>query len=454
MSNDDNFFDSNADSDRTVIRPTPGGRQSVNPSQPLHQTAQQPSPQHVNPQGRPVGRQSGPVNFNALNTGNPLISATVPLLTLLVAVKNCLTMDDIGSFRQKIEQEIKNCDTQLTGKVDAEALLITRYCLCTAIDEAVLNTPWGANSQWSKQSLLLSFHKEANGGEKFFLILDKMLQNAAARIDVLELLHVLLAMGFEGKYRVLENGQRTLGAVRDGLYQSIRTQRGEPEAALSPRWQGVSLGNSGLTQYLPIWVLTALMGLLLLLSYIGFSYFISQSATPVFQGIVEIGRESPPPITQKVLVVTPPVDNVATQLSTFLKPEVDQNLVQIVDNYADVRIRITATGLFASGSDKIASALMPLMNRIGQALGSEQDRKVVVEGHSDSSPIHTLRFPSNWDLSLARAQSVLTTLLQNPVLSSTLYSAEGKGDAEPLVANDSRANREKNRRVEVILEKK
>ena len=214
------------------------------------------------------------------------------------------------------------------------------------------------------------------------------------------------------------------------------------------------MGNSGLTQYLPIWVLTALLGLLLLISYIGFSYFISQAATPVFQNLVGIGRESPPPITQKVLVVAPPVDDVATQLSTFLKPEVDQNLVQVVDNYADVRIRITASGLFSSGSDQIAPSLMPLIQRIGQALGSENDRKVVVEGHSDSSPIHTLRFPSNWDLSLARAQSVLSALLKNPALSSTLYSAEGKGDAEPLVANDSRINREKNRRVEVILEKK
>ena len=453
MSNDDNFFDSNADSDRTVIRPTPGGRQAVSPGQ-------QPSSQRAtSPQGGPApnnGRQNGSkaVNFNALHTGNPLISATVPLLTLLVAVKNCLTMDDIGSFRQRIEQEIKNCDAQLTGKVDAEVLLITRYCLCTAIDEAVLNTPWGANSQWSQQSLLVSFHKEARGGEKFFLILDRMLQSAAARIDVLELLHVLLAMGFEGKYRILENGQRALGTIKDGLYQSIRSQRGEPEAALSPRWQGVSLGNVGLTQYLPIWVLTALLGLLLLISYSGFSYFISQSTSPVFQSLVEIGRESPPPITQEILVVAPPVDDVETLLATFLKPEIDQQLVQIVDNYADVRIRIIATGLFSSGSDTIASPYQPLMQRIAQALGPEVDRKVVVEGHSDSSPIHTLEFPSNWDLSLARAKSVLAALLQNPALSPAQYSAEGKGDAEPLVANDSKVNREKNRRVEVILEKK
>lgn len=451
MSNDDNFFDSNADSDRTVIRPTPGGRQPVSPAP--QQSLQQPTQQPVQHATSSQGGQ-GTINFNALNTGNPLISATVPLLTLLVAVKNCLTMDDIGSFRQRIEQEIKKCDAQLTGKVDPEVLLITRYCLCTAIDEAVLNTPWGANSQWSQQSLLVSFHKEARGGEKFFLILDRMLQNVAARIDVLEFLHVLLAMGFEGKYRVLENGQRALGTIKDGLYQSIRSQRGEPEVALSPHWQGVSLGNVGLTQYLPIWVLTALLGLLLLISYIGFSYSISQTASPVFQSLVEIGRESPPPITQEILVVAPPVDDVAKRLTTFLKPEVDQKLVQIVDSYSDVRIRITAIGLFPSGSDKIAPVLQPLIQRIAQALEHEGDRKVVVEGHSDSSPIHTLQFPSNWDLSLARARSVLAALLQNATLSSAQFSAEGKGDAEPLVANDSKVNREKNRRVEVILEKK
>ncbi|OMH38685.1 type IVB secretion system protein IcmH/DotU [Motiliproteus sp. MSK22-1] len=437
MSNDDNFFDSSADADRTIIKPTPGRRRPA-----------------AAPVNAAVQRQVQAGDFSSLNTGNPLISATVPLLKLLVSVRNCLSMNDIGGFRQRIEREIKSFESKASNQVDSEAVLVTRYCLCTAIDEAVLNTPWGVNSQWSQESLLVLFHKETWGGEKFFLILDRMLQDPATRIDILELLYVLLAMGFEGKYRVLDNGHRSLDEIKDRLFLSIRAQRGEPEAELSPHWRGIEKQGGVLTQYLPWWVLASFLGLILLLCFLGFSYFINQSAAPVFQELASIGRESPPePVEQVLTVAPPPADNLAQDLSTFLKPEIDEGLVSVLENYSDVRVRIIGNGLFASGSDQITEKFLPLLHRISKALETETDKRVVVEGHSDSSPIHTVRFPSNWHLSLARAQSVMDMLLQNPKLPPQQYSAEGKGDADPLVDNDSAANRAKNRRVEVILEK-
>jgi chemotaxis protein MotB len=76
---------------------------------------------------------------------------------------------------------------------------------------------------------------------------------------------------------------------------------------------------------------------------------------------------------------------------------------------------------------------------------------VRVEGHTDNIPIHTARFPSNWELSIARAVSVVKYFAGSGKINPQRLSAVGYGDTRPLVANDSPANRTRNRRVEIVL---
>ncbi len=75
---------------------------------------------------------------------------------------------------------------------------------------------------------------------------------------------------------------------------------------------------------------------------------------------------------------------------------------------------------------------------------------MVITGHTDSQPIHSARFPSNWHLSQERATSVLR-LMSKTVTDPGRMKAEGRADSEPLAPNDTPANRSLNRRVEVIL---
>ena len=91
----------------------------------------------------------------------------------------------------------------------------------------------------------------------------------------------------------------------------------------------------------------------------------------------------------------------------------------------------------------------PLLRRIGQALGEVQGRVLVV-GHTDSIPIRTLRFPSNWHLSQERADAVLA-LLSAELGSAQRLKAEGRADTEPVAPNDTPEGRARNRRVEVTL---
>jgi len=91
-----------------------------------------------------------------------------------------------------------------------------------------------------------------------------------------------------------------------------------------------------------------------------------------------------------------------------------------------------------------------VIDRISDAVVRSPGR-VVVAGHTDNVPIYTSRFRSNWELSSARAVTVVHALLMNPGVSEDRVLIEGHADSNPLVPNDSVENRAKNRRVELII---
>lgn len=384
---------------------------------------------------------------------NQLVIAAGPLLSLLGKLRNSPMHSDVPGLRRRMEEELRNFETQGTrAGVDRETLHAARYCLCTVIDEIVLNTPWGNESAWSTESLLILFHQEAWGGEKFFMILERMLKDPPRHLDMLELMYICLSMGFEGKYRVIEGGMRTLEGIMESTFRAIRMQRGEFEQDLSPHWRGEEQPRSRLRQYVPLWVVAALSGVLLLSSFLVFSYFINEASAPVFKTLHSIGREEAPAPVAAVIPAPEPERNTLYQyLSGFLQPEVDQGLIELIDSYTEVIIRLRNKGLFSSGRAKVSENFLPLLERIAEAISSLEGH-VVVAGHSDNIPIHTIRFPSNWHLSVARAEAV-TKILQQGASSTMEITAEGRADNEPLVPNDSPANRAKNRRVEIILEK-
>ena len=111
--------------------------------------------------------------------------------------------------------------------------------------------------------------------------------------------------------------------------------------------------------------------------------------------------------------------------------------------------------LFGSGSDELRSQGQSFLNRLGTTLASllaaEPDQMVLVGGHTDDRALRAEgRFPSNWELSAARALSV-TRVLIAAGLPSTRVVAAGFGAEHPRVANDDEASRRKNRRIEVLL---
>ena len=106
--------------------------------------------------------------------------------------------------------------------------------------------------------------------------------------------------------------------------------------------------------------------------------------------------------------------------------------------------------LFKSGSAKINPQAHSVLDQVIKSINHTR-YNIRIEGHTDDIPIHTKRYPSNWELSIDRAIHVLKYFIQYGNVSPTKLSAVGYGDAKPVEKNDSVENREKNRRVEVVL---
>lgn len=114
-------------------------------------------------------------------------------------------------------------------------------------------------------------------------------------------------------------------------------------------------------------------------------------------------------------------------------------------------IRIETEGvLFESGSAQLTNEVKPLLNIIADSLKFYRGL-VMVEGHTDNVPIHTAKYPSNWELSTSRAVSVLKYWIDNQMMLPGDVVAAGYADTKPIGTNDNAQGRAKNRRVEILV---
>ncbi len=450
--NKGNPFDNKyIDDDKTILRPRPGagrnsGQTRVNTSQ-------------------NAGNDNTRIheNLRAVSaSANPLTSAAISLLSLVAQLRTTINHPDVEGLRLKIIDEIKQFESKLKlSQLANEEVLAARYCLCSLIDETVLNTPWGNNSSWPLKSLLIVFHQEAFGGEKFFIILKNCQQQPGKHLELLEFLYFCLSLGFQGRYRIADHGLSHLEEIRENTYQILQRQHGDVERVLSLKWQGIKDKRNVLTKLVPLWVIGAIAASVLMLTFFGFLFAISNSSDPVLNKLYVLKDSfNVPPPAAPVFVSnpeftepsqTPVVQKISfyEQVSTFLAPEIKSGEVEVLNRNDKVVIRIMSQGFFAPGSDKISTKYFPLLDKISQALSSVEDRITVV-GHTDSTAIFSAKFPSNWDLSKARALSVSEVLTNNNKLNTTIIT-EGRADTQPMVPNDSAEHKAMNRRVEIII---
>ncbi|OXH79022.1 DotU family type VI secretion system protein [Pantoea agglomerans] len=375
---------------------------------------------------------------------NVLVAAANPLINAIPQIRHSVSHEDPAQLRQQLIDQIRRFELscQQSG-LGYEVIIGARYCLCTALDEAAALTPWGSRGVWTSNGLLVTFHNETWGGEKFFQLLAKLSQNPRRHILMLELIYFCLLLGFEGRYRVLDNGRSQLETIKQRLLQMIKSVRGNYAASLSPHPTDQPVLRKLWRPMIPLWACAAVAGLAACLFYIVLNWRLGDYTSPVLARIyqtalpeVKIGNPAPPPPA-------------TLNLRAFLKPEIDAGLVAVRDEADRSVVTLKGDGLFASAATEVRGRYTDVIQRIAAAMNNVSGQIQVI-GYSDNVPIRSARFASNFELSLARARSV-QTLLQQQLAQPSRVKAEGRGESNPLVPNNSAENRARNRRVEITL---
>jgi type VI secretion system protein ImpK len=444
------------DDDRTVIRPAPGGRAA--PPRPAAAPAA-PSPFDNAPPPAAAAPVDAAVELPPVGA-SPLLVAAQPLLQLMARLRNTLGQPDPGELRERAVAAMRRFEQEARhGGVPMEQLRPAHYALCAALDDVVLNTPWGSQGGWAARSLVSSFHQQVQAGERFFQLLQQMQQVPGTNLPVLELMYLCLALGFQGRYRLSPRGPAELDKLREELHGIIIRQRAaQPDPALSPRWEGAKAPYRPAKPRVPIWVMGSAVAAVLGGLFLWLSGGIesqtdgllarAQAAPPA--KMPEIARAAPVrPPPPPPAPVAPPEPGPLDKLRAFLAPEIQQGLVTVEGTDAAPFVRIRNRGMFPSGSATLNASFQPLLTRIGEAMREERG-PVLVIGHSDNQPIRTVAFPSNFALSAARAEAARVALLRG-LNDPGRVTSEGRADTEPVASNATPEGREANRRIEVLL---
>ncbi|MDE1461816.1 flagellar motor protein MotB [Spartinivicinus poritis] len=158
-----------------------------------------------------------------------------------------------------------------------------------------------------------------------------------------------------------------------------------------------------------------------------------------FQELIEIMQE-----------LQDELDQEAMKLANSLQEEIDKGNIEVETKGRKIVIRVQEKGSFPSGSAELQLDFIPVMAKIANVL-SQHTGSISVEGHTDSIPIDTEEFPSNWALASARAVSVAHELMADSRMDQSRFQIKGLADTRPLVDNETPSNRAKNRRVEIVI---
>jgi type VI secretion system protein ImpK len=386
---------------------------------------------------------------------NVLLDAAHPLLAFACRLKAAQCGEPLESLRRRLRAMVNVFDEAIvSARVEERTRMAARYCLCTFIDEIVAATPLGRGGAWASGSLLIAFHGQAFGGERFFSILQELSLDPSKHWDVLELLYVMLALGMQGRYRLLQDGDAQLEAVRENLRRLVIAERG-----IAPVWPGATFGAEHVfrergRRWPAAGALAGLFAVPVLL-LVTLQARLHAHAKPVIDTLAHIriadatatarptagagATAEPPPSAANALVST---------LAQRLHDDLAARRLVLEGAGGKAVLTLGSDALFASGSAKVLAPRVALLQRIGVALRG-LDARVVVIGHTDDQPPTPGRL-SNWQLSLARATEVVD-LLREQAGGAERFLAQGRGAQEPVAPNDTPEHRARNRRVVVAI---
>ena len=199
---------------------------------------------------------------------NPLCDAATPLIGLVIRIRRLTQHDDVPALYQAVRNHITAIMEEVSQlDYDAGMLKAYFYSLCLLVDEVVMGTPWGRSSEWSQDSLLNAFHQETWGGERFFIVMNNMIPEAARYQHVLEFMYQCLISGLKGKYGAHPKGDDEIQKIIDQLHGLLRPLRGETPKRLTDPLTNVAPRNYRIKRVWPLWAPWAMAAVVLTVAY-------------------------------------------------------------------------------------------------------------------------------------------------------------------------------------------
>jgi type VI secretion system protein ImpK len=444
-------------SDSTRMRPRPGagrrGAGSGGGAGPSYGSGTAASPSYGHAASNTRQRDSydlpsGPAidQLEALGLGlSPLVRAAAPLLILSHRLRFSLQSPDVEGVRGQALEDLRRFEERARANgVATETAIAARYVLCAVIDEAVLATPWGVQSGWGENTLLVVLHREAWGGEKFFEMLERISVEPERHIELMELQYYAMAFGFCGKYQLLDRGHVRLAEVQTATYRKIRDIRGAAPAELSRHWRGVSDKRNPLIRYIPWWIVAATALALVAIAFVLCNALLDRYAAPVQEALAKSGLEGFTDVS-----AAPITESTGPTLTTLLANDIGNQTVSVEEQGGRTLLTLVAPTLFASGSAVVDPSYLDTLKHIADALDQIPGRILVI-GHTDDQPLKSLHYRDNFELSRERAVSV-AKLLKAALRDPARVQWTGVGSSQPRYKPESTPeNRARNRRVEIV----
>ncbi|WP_308643252.1 type IVB secretion system protein IcmH/DotU [Escherichia coli] len=187
------------------------------------------------------------------NSLNPMIDAATPLLGMVMRLSTMNSQAMPEHLFAQVVTDVQAVEQLLQEQGYEPGVIVSfRYILCTFIDEAALGNGWSNKNEWIKQSLLVHFHNEAWGGEKVFILLERLIREPVRYQDLLEFLYLCFSLGFRGRYKVAIQQQDEFERIYQRLHHALHKLRGDAPFPLLHQKNNIQGGRYQLIRRLTI----------------------------------------------------------------------------------------------------------------------------------------------------------------------------------------------------------
>lgn len=398
---------------------------------------------------------------------NPLVQSFAALLSLAPELEQASHPDDPDVLRARLlENLIFSRDAAVSKGVPLSRADQAAWFVGALFDDIAINTPWGGQSAWPSRPIVAEMYGNVDAGERFYDLAENLLRYPERDPELLELVFLCLSLGFRGKHRVSgSSGDAAIAQLRGQMLRVLRDRDSE-EAALSPHWKGVDASDEERRFVVPIWSIFLISFSAIAAIYISLSILLTNRAEQLYT----LANVLPPP--ERADIFRPVVETVEEtvvmeavpfvfEILPLFAAEAPPDRVAALTGREDVSLAVlvlqsTNPEVFRSAKATLNDIYSDLVASVASVIreNSELIGSIRVVGHTDSIPVQTSNpFRTNQGLSEARAKTIADMLIAAGV-PPDLVTSEGRAATEPIGDNGTREGRARNRRVEIIIQKK